>query len=217
MKNTEKRRMSNYLINLNSGTISKRELQKTYAKYKAEILKNINNSDSFEVIYRYLMESRFYFREIENGYYSPIQLELFPIRNEKKKEIYSECNQRIIEYLSLQIDITKEVKSQTQNISKIHLKKCPEFIWNGTFLDLKILLTLILASKLLGFKGQKSNINANIKYLLALFNHKFTSLSGLKSDIKRAIKHKSCRICANFSHIYQQIFFDYAENKAVTK
>ena len=90
MKNVEKRRISNYLISINSSFISKIELQRTYEKYRTEIQNNINNSDSFDIIYRYLMESRFYFREIENGYYSPMQLELFPIDNnmKKKRNIY---------------------------------------------------------------------------------------------------------------------------------
>ena len=86
MKNVEKRRISSYLININSNLISKRELQITYEKYKTEIQNNINNSDNFEATYRYLLESRFYFKEIENGYYSPIQLELFPIENNMKKK-----------------------------------------------------------------------------------------------------------------------------------
>ena len=90
MKNVEKRRISNYLININSNSISKRELQITYEKYRTEIQNNINNSDNFDIVYRYLLESHFYFKEIENGYYSPMQLELFPMENnlKKKRNIY---------------------------------------------------------------------------------------------------------------------------------
>ena len=107
------------------------------------------------------------------------------------------------------------MQKHPKTIQKKQLNICPEFYWNGTLLDLKILLTIILASKLLRFKGQKSNINLSIKQIIGLFNHKFTSVSSLKSDIKRTIKHKSCGICAVFSKSYEQIFFRETENKAL--
>lgn len=86
MKNAEKRKISNYLINSNASFITVRELQKTYERYKTEIQTNIDNSDSYEDMYRYLKESHFYFQEIKYGYYSPMQLELFPIKGNKEKK-----------------------------------------------------------------------------------------------------------------------------------
>ncbi len=86
MKETDKKRISDYLINYKSNLVSQRKLQNAYQKFKHEIEYNIENLDSYNDVYRYLLETRFFFKEIKNGYYLPMQLEIFPTENNIKKK-----------------------------------------------------------------------------------------------------------------------------------
>ncbi len=115
--------------------------------------------------------------------------------------------------MSVQIDIFLRTKNYTHKTQESY----PEFIWNGRQIDLKILLSLLFASKQLEIKGQKNSKNAKIRLIMGLFNCNFSGVSNLKSDINKYEKHKTCRICAVFSKTYEQIFFRDTENKILSK
>ena len=85
MKKTAKNRISEILINKNLKHVSITTFDTAYKNFEKEVQAYIKGKHTFNESYTYLMETRFYFMEIKNGYYQQLELFSLGIDSIKKK------------------------------------------------------------------------------------------------------------------------------------